>query len=286
MAINRYRYYLGPLGVMSPLPPFPARFEPEVTVRVPVADHVSLEGRSTQDRLGRVRRAWACRWEWLTEDEELRIQAALRGQAGGGLRLLDPRKRNIATEDISTTGAASLSLESFTFTGAGAAAFAPGGGPLDLLGITGGRIALTALTNGQTLYGTGEKTPVITGSSYRISAFVKSTTTFKFSARPFDLLGAEGAVVLDPTNRASTAGVWSRFDWNYTPAAGVSSFYFGITATGSGTIDTAGWMYQIDESLKNWTFGYGCPEVLVSAEVPTSYWRTKYHNLGLALREV
>lgn len=286
MAINRYRYYLGPLGLLQPLPGHPMGGEVSAPSRFSAAEHVSLSGRTTQDRLGRVRRAWSLSWAWLDEDQELYIQAAARMQHTDQLRLMDPRKRNLAPEDISVGGSATKSVKAFTETGTGAIAWGSGGVPVELLGVTGGRVVWTGAANTSVLTGVTEKTPMIAGSTYRVSAFVKTTTTFKFIARPFDLLGAEQTTVQDGTNNASTAGVWLRKSWLYTPAAGICSAYFGFLATGSGNIETSGWSYQIDDTLKNWTFGYGCPTVTVANEVPNTYFRTKYANTGLALQEV
>lgn len=286
MAINRYRFYVGPLGLLQPLPGLPAGGEIQAPMGIPSANHVSLSGRTTQDRTGRARRAWGFGWEWLTEDEELYVQAAIRGQATDQLRILDPRKRNLAPEDVSVGGSQTKSLRSFTETGTGTPAWSSGGVPVELLGVTGGRIVWTGAASASTLYGTSEKTPIIANSTYRVSVFVKSTTTFTFSTRPFDLLGAEQTTVNDGTTQTSTAGVWVRKSFLYTPAAGICSAYFGMRATGSGNIETTGWSYQIDEVLKNWTFGYGCPVVVPDGDITAKYWRIKYHNINLGLREV
>lgn len=286
MAINRYRMYVGPLGLMRPLPPHPASMPPDTSLRKVGALHESLDGRTTLDSLGRVRRSWALSWEKLTEDEETYLQSLLRGTANLPLRLMDPRKRNLLPEDVSVGGSRSQTAESFTDTGAATLAYSSGSVPVEFLGLAAGRLVWTGVTNTQTLYATEEKLPIISGSTYRISAFVKTTTTFRFSARPFDLLGVEGAVVTDATSNASTAGVWTRLSWLYTPAAGVCSIYPGMTATGSGNIETCGWMAQIDEPLANWTYGYGCPQVVVAPQATTGYWRTRYHAIQLALMEV
>lgn len=287
MAINRYRFYLGPRGLLQPLPPLPAGASVEAPLRRPAADHVSLSGRTTRDYLGRVRRSWPLAWSWLTEDEELRIQAAIRGLAQGGIRLMDPRKRNLATEDISTGGGTTWSTASFTAS-AGTLAFSTGGVPLDFLGITNGRLVWTGATAAAELYGIGEQTPTVGGggSTYTVSMYVKSTTSFQLAARPYDLLGAEMTNVLDPTVNPSTAGNWDRFSWVYTPDSGACGIEFGIVAGGSGNIETTGWLYQIDQTLGKWTFGYGCPQVQVSADVSAGYWRTKYQNVGFVLTEV
>lgn len=290
MPVNRYRYYVGPEGLLQALPGLPAGSNPEAPMVVPAANHVSLSGRSTQDRIwpARVRRVWKMSWEWLTEDEELRIQALLRMAARSPCRLLDFRKRNTLPEDISTCGTTTGTVTSFTDTGAATPVWTSGGVPLELLGLVGGRIVWSSVTNTQTLYGTSEKHPIFSGtfgSTYRMSAFVKSNTTFRLAARPFDLLGVEQATV-QSSQFASTASAWQRKEWLYTPLSGVTSAYFGLIANGSGNIETAGWQVQTDDTLRDWTFGYGAPTVLVEPDVSASYFRTKYHNIGLIVREV
>lgn len=286
MAINRYRFYLGPLGYLQALPALPQSHDPEVGQSLPGAGHISLSGASTFDRVGRSRRAWRFTWDRVTEDNELVMQAAYRRAANSPLRLIDPRKRNLLPEDVSTGGSSSLSVAAFTDTGAATPVWTAGGVPTEFLGLLSGRIVWNTVTNTQTLYGTTEQLPILVGSTYRISAYVKTTTTFKFSVRVFDVAGAEGAQVLDATNNASTAGVWTRLSWLYTPGAGVASVYAGLTATGSGNIETVGWQVQVDEALKAWTFGYGCPVVAVDPTLQSGYWRTKYHKPVLTLTEV
>lgn len=286
MAINRFRMYVGPLGYLRALPPHPSGAPPEPQLITPAVAHVALSGRSTEQRSGRLRRTWMLGWEWLTEDDETWLQALVRRSANSELRMLDPRKRNLAPEDVSTGGSSTLSVAAFTDVGAATPTWTAGGVPAALEGLLAGRVVWNAVTNTQTLYGTSERTPMVAGSTYRISAYVKTTTTFRFSARPFNTAGVEQAVVTDGTNNASTAGVWTRLSWLYTPAAGIGSAYFGLTATGSGNVETTGWQYQIDEPLAAWTFGYGCPVIRVAPVANAGYWKTRYHKLQLQLLEV
>jgi hypothetical protein len=286
MAINRYRFYLGPLGFLQPLPAIPSGNDPQVAQVLPGAEQVSLAGVRTFDRSGHSKRAWQFSWDRITEDDELVMQAAFRRSANAPLRFMDPRKRNLLPSDVSSCGSSTLSSSSFTKTGAATLVWTAGGLPTVFQGLLAGRLVWTSVTNTQTLYATAEQTPIMTGSTYRISAYVKTTTTFKFSVRVFDSAGAESAQVLDATNNASTAGVWTRLSWLYTPAAGVASVYTGITATGSGNIETVGWSAQVDEALKNWSYGYGCPVVYVAPSLPSGYWKTKYHKPSLTLVEV
>lgn len=285
MAVNRHRFYVGPVGAMVALPAASITDLPRMTMAIPGQEHRSLSGAGTMDRVGRARRAWGLSSSWLTEDEELAAQAAIRRSANAALRMYDPRKRNSLPEDMSTGGSITRSVSAFTDVGAATPLFVSGDVPTAFQGLLAGGISWPGVTTGQQLWGTFERHPLLAGSTYRFSAYAKGSTTFRFGVRPYNLSGVEQATVLDATTNTAT-GVWQRFSWLYTPAVDVFSAYFGIQATGSGTIQTTGWLVQTDEALKNWTFGYGCPEVAASFEVSMSYWRTKYHNLAVVFEEL
>ena len=282
MAINRFRLYVGPLGYLRALPGHPS--SPEFAQALPGAEHRSLSGRTTFDISGRVRRGWNVTWQWLTEDEETWLQALYRRSASLDLRLMDPRKRNLLPEDVSTGGSSTLGVTAFTELGAGAVAWVPGGVPTDLTAIVAGYLNWTGLTAAQRLYGSSENTPMIAGSSYTFSVYAKGTTNIQLTARPFDQAGVEQAVVVS-AGQAVTAA-WQRYSWVYAPAAGIGSAQFGLSAVGAGAVQTTGWSVQVDDTLKAWTFGYGCPVVRVSPSSNGSYWRDKYHNASLQLLEV
>lgn len=286
MAINRFRFYAGPLGAMVPLPPLLQQNSPELAQSTPAAQHRSLSGTVTVDRLGRMRRAWSLPFDMIEEDDELVVQALLRRSANAPLRIYDPRKRNSLPEDVSTGGSITQSAVAFTDIGAATPVFLAADVPTVFAGLLAGGINWPAVTSGQQLWANSEQHPILAGSTYRFSAYVKGSTTFKLGARPFNTAGVEQANVLDGTTNTAT-GAWQRFSWVYTPAAGIAAAYFGINANGSGNIQTTGWMVQTDEStLRNWTFGYGCPEVTTNTEVSSGYWRTKYQKTGLVLQEL
>jgi hypothetical protein len=286
MAINRYRFYVGPLGALAALPRLLQSNSPELAQSIPAAEHRSLGGVGTVDRLGRTRRAWSLPYDMITEDQELVVQAVLRRSANATLRLYDPRKRNSLPEDVSTGGSTTRSVAAFTDIGAATPVFLAADVPTAYVGLLAGGVNWPSVTNAQQLWGTKEQHPLIAGSSYRFSAWIKGSTTFKFGARPFNAAGVEQANVLDGTTNTAT-GAWTRFSWVYTPAAGIASAYFGLNATGSGNLQTTAWLVQTDEStLKDWTFGYGCPEVTAVTEVSAGYWRTKYQKVSLVLREL
>lgn len=288
MAVNRYRFYLGPLGALQALPRLPANNPPEFSLTVPGAGHTSLSGAVTVDRIGngKARRVWALNFENLKEDEELLVQAAIRRAANATLRLYDPRKRNSLPEDVSTGGSSTLSTLAFTDVGAATPVFLAADVPTAFVGLLSGGINWPTVTNTQQLWGTTERHPLLSGSTYRFSAYVKGSTTFKFGTRPFNTAGVEQATVLDGANTGTATGTWQRFSWLYTPAAGIASAYFGIQATGSGSLQTTAWQVQTDEALLAWTFGHGCPEVAAQLSVTGGYYKTKYHRLPLVLQEL
>lgn len=285
MAINRHRFYVGPVGSMVALPRSSVTDPPRPAMSIPGQEHRSLSGAGTIDRSGRVRRAWGLSFSWLSEDEELAVQAAVRRSANAALRFYDPRKRNSLPEDMSTGGSITRSISAFTDIGAATPAFVPGDVPSVFQGILAGGLSWPGVTNGQQLWGTFERHPILAGSTYRFSAYVKGTATFRFGVRPFNISGVEQATVLDATTNTAT-GSWARLSWLYTPAVDITSVYFGLQATGSGVIQTTGWLVQTDEVLKDWTFGYGCPEVSAGFDVAMGYWRTKYHDISVVFREL
>lgn len=285
MTVNRYRLYAGPLGALTALPRLPAEYPPDVTQAAPSAVHTSLSGAVTVDRMGRVRRAWSLNYQFLTEDEELLLQALVRRSANATLRLYDPRRRNSLPEDVSTGGSTTRSVVAFSDIGAATPVFLAADVPTTFSGVLAGGVSWPSVTNTQQLWGTFEQHPILSGCTYLFSAYVKGTTTFKFGVRPFNTAGVEQANVLDTVNNTAT-GAWTRFSWLYTPAAGIASAYFGLNATGSGNLQTTGWMVQTDEALKAWTFGYGCPEVAAGTQVASGYYKTKYAKFGYVLQEV
>jgi hypothetical protein len=285
MAINRYRFYVGPLGALQALARLPRDSPPTLGMSAPAAIHQSLSGGTTVDRAGRFRRTWQFDYQFATEDEEVLLQALVRRSANATLRIYDPRRRNSLPEDVSTGGSATLSVTAFSDIGAAVPAFLATDVPSAFSGVLAGGVNWPSVTNGQQLWGTTERHPILSGSTYRFSVYVKGTTTFKLGARPFDSAGVEQANVLDTTNNTAT-GTWTRFSWLYTPAAGIASAYFGLNATGSGNLQTTGWMVQTDEALKGWTFGHGCPEVAAGVSISMGYYKTKYAKLQLVLQEV
>lgn len=119
MTINRYRYYVGPLGFLQPLPPMSGGANaPEISITIPGALHTSLSGRSTIDRIGTPKRAWSLSWENLQETDRLLVDSLInRGNGNAPLRLIDPRVSNRLTLRVSAGGSLFSETSSFVSTG-------------------------------------------------------------------------------------------------------------------------------------------------------------------------
>jgi hypothetical protein len=115
LAINKLRYYLGPLGSLQALPPMVGgAVFPEAPIHIPGTLHTSLSGRTTLDRVGRPRRSWPMVWENLKETDRLPIDAAILNATGQPLRLIDPRSSNRLPADVSAGGSLTASTGGFT----------------------------------------------------------------------------------------------------------------------------------------------------------------------------
>jgi hypothetical protein len=115
MAINKLRYYLGPLGYLQALPPMVGgQTYPDAPIRIPSNLHTSISGRTTQDRTGTPKRVWSLAWENLKETDRLPIDAAIHAGMGQTLRLIDPRSSNRLRPDASVGGSLFASSSEFT----------------------------------------------------------------------------------------------------------------------------------------------------------------------------
>ena len=118
MAINRYRYYVGPLGALQALPAMVGGSNaPEAPIRIPGGLHTSLSGRTTLDRVGIPKRSWALSWENLRETDRLLIDAIIHRTVRSPLRLIDPRSSNRLSALASAGGSQLASTAAFTSQG-------------------------------------------------------------------------------------------------------------------------------------------------------------------------
>lgn len=98
-------FHLGPAGDMRGLPPVESRDQSvDVDTNAPVAEHQSLSGARTQDRMGVHRSVWQLPWPYLTVAEVADLERMRRGLLGGSLWLIDPLEPNLAPAAVATCG--------------------------------------------------------------------------------------------------------------------------------------------------------------------------------------
>jgi len=155
--------------------------------------------------------------------------------------------------------------------------------PTELQGRLDGELVWSGATTSGTLFGVREAVPVITGSTYLLSAYVGGSGSVKLRVQPYDVTGAPMTSTLGST--VTLASGYVRSSLSYTPAAGAVAFRFGLEAQGASTVNTMAWQAQIDETLKDWLPGIGAPEVLVTA-LTDSYPRYPYEAVSAIIQEV
>lgn len=285
MAINRYRWYVGPYGALRALPPLPMGADPSVTPVIQGGIHRSLSGRVTRDRTGVVKRAWSFEWTRLKQDDLTVVESLIYGAVRPPLYLIDGRRKNILHPDVSSGGSLTRSKSNFTAS-AGVLTWSQATSPhADLLGVSDGQLAWTGVVNTNTLTHATDRLPVLPGSTYRVSAYLLGTTTCRLTAFPFDAAGAAMATVT--SSNLVLTGAYQRFDFLWTPASNPASVRFGLTATGSGNITTTGWQVEMDQALSAWSFGVGCPAVTLGENPEGGYpLGLKYFRSTLNLIEV
>lgn len=183
------------------------------------------------------------------------------------------------------TSPVTFTYDDFQALGVLPLAYLAGSVPTALVGYLGGGQDWSGLFLNSTLTAITEKMPIIAGSTYRFSVYAAGTAQVKLIARPFNSADVEQTVATGLTE--TLTGTLTRYSWLWTPSAGQVSAWFGLQAQGTGNVQTTGWHVGIDRaSLDPWSFGVGCPEVFVDSDISVSYWRLKYHQMRLVLREV
>ena len=297
MALNRYRFYLGPLGAIRMLPAFPKSTAvtvggPPVTSPVATAamlgvPHQSLSGRQTFDRFA-VKRQWTLQWGYLHEPDLLSIESCYRiYQASSAIYLLDPRRKNCMSYQVSSGGSEGQSTAGFTAS-AGTLAYSPS---LtihpDLTGYLPGGVTWVAAASGQTLLAT--ITPTIAGSYYTFSTYAYGSGTATLVAQPYDASGNALTQVLGPS--ITLTGTPIRYSLPaYWPGSTAVSTAFGWRASGAATVNTYGWQCELDQPLSSFSFGVGFPQVIIPTS-PVQYPRYSTTDgsriaVGLTILEV
>ena len=291
MAINRYRFYLGPVGDLSPLPPHKRSPSLEAT-KEPIGQlQEALSGRRTLD-IRAFKKTWSLDWDWRLEDELLDIFRAQLGYSNAPLRLLDPRSRNLLPLNVSTGGSELQATDGFVRTGAGVLTYkADATQPTELQGQLSGEVQLATGVTGDVLMGTQEAMPLIPFSQYRFTGFVKGSGQWSPAYQYVNLAGAVTSTVWVGT--ITLSGSWQQFSVTYTADGTVPQMYWGLRCSANGTVQTTGWQVQIDEYMRRpWMPGDGCPEVIVS-KVQKKYQGmlrrsgliTPYHTVNATILE-
>jgi hypothetical protein len=274
VAINRYRFYIGPVGYMVPLPPHKRSPSLEATRDYIGQLQESLSGRRTLD-IRAFKKTWSLDWDWRKEDELRALLRPYLGYANIPMRFLDPRSRNLLPLNVSTGGSELQDVDGFTRSGAGVLSYvADASMPLELQGELSGEIQLATAVTGNTLTGTAETLPMVYYSKYLFSAYVKGSGTWAPCLQELNTAGTVVNTVFlaSPVTLSST---WQLVQMSYVPDGTYPQLYFGLRCATAGTVQTTGWQVQIDEYLRRpWMPGDGCPEVVVSK------LQKKYQVLG------
>ena len=108
------QFYLGPLGDLRALPVIERDQTVEAAAGAVLAEHESLSGSRTVQRMGPHRRTWDLSWVYLTLDEADEIDALRRGLLGSPLWLVDPNRPNLLPPQIATAGCERRSTAGWT----------------------------------------------------------------------------------------------------------------------------------------------------------------------------
>lgn len=301
MPINRSRFYLGTIGAISALPPLVRGGSPDVTAIMIGATHQALSGRTTHDIFA-YKRNWRLSCTFRSEAELSGLITAYRRTMSGpygSLYLLDGRRTNCLSMQISTGGSEKQSTAGFVALGTGATLswqIATGAAP-GWSGQVLGCQQMVASAAGQSLLSTAGTVPVIAGSSYLFSSWASGSGSWAVAIQPYDMSGVPLAAVVGPT--LAVPASWQNAPYAsglYTPGAGVGSFSVGWTCQAAGTLNTTGWQVETDppgNGVAPWQPGVGFPAVFVTALTqkyglyrPRVYPSPTYIESQISLQEV
>jgi len=284
MTVNRNRFYLGPLGAMSPLPPLPRNSNPDGTPMRVGGIHQSLSGRTTLDNYA-YKRVYQFGWTFRTESELQVLISAYRKLYAASTRLVDLRWTNQLSAQVASGGSEKRLTLGFT-PSAGTLVFgtAPSTLPSPLLGALDGCVTWTPTASTQTLLTSSTEIPVISGSYYWFSAYGYGSGNQKLRIQPYDASGA--ALTANDGSAIALATSWSQYTVGpYYPPSNAVSLAVGWVAQGSGTLNTTGWGVQVDQQVQPWAIGAGSPTVVIPS-MTTVYPRPGYMNVSAVVQEV
>jgi hypothetical protein len=262
--INRYRFYMGQPGAMKMLPPLPKGANSDATVTRVGVSHQSLNGTVTVDHFG-YKRQWQWPYTYLNPTDVATLDGFYRGFMGQQLRLLDPRKVNFLSGQVSSAGTEKQGTSSFTAS-SGTLAWvttAVASMPTDLQGLLSGVLNWTGASANATLLTSSTTGMVIPSSYYCFSQYVSGSGTYQALIQPYDVNG--NALTATTSATVTLSGTYQRVTIsNYTPPSGAVSFAVGGKAiSATPTVNVTGLQCQIDQALSAWVPGNGIPLVAI-----------------------
>lgn len=280
MTIKVGLFYVGPVGALTPFPSVARDSNPDASpVRVG-ARHKSLDGTITDDILS-VKRTWVLSWEDLTESQWTVINAAFLRLYDAPYRMIDSRRVNHLPPNVAATGGFYRSSKGFSTNGAGVISRIVVTPPTELAGILNSAIKLNSHAVNDYLWATAETVPLLQGSTYRLSAWLKGSGNARLAVNLSTSGVSTGSTVaLHATN-------WARTSMTFAPGASDTTATVGVQGlTAASEVHVTGLQLEIDTStLQPWATGAGCPEVVV-IESPHSYPYLGASAKGATIQEV
>lgn len=294
MAIVKNRFYFGPAGDVTLLPPRERGGSPAPSPELYGSLSRSINGTPTMVSYG-VKRSWDIRWPWMTETASRtlgRLEAAYRQRIQRRYYLLDTHNTNYLQPDVSACASENLIEDIFAWSaGLPPTRVNTGTFHADLTGHLDGYVTQTMGAIGS-LTQTKPRLPVITGSSYLYSGYFAGTGTINLTFSFYDkagafisnLLGAN--IVLTGTTTGTVASL--NFPSSSVPANS-ATYAVGFRAvTATPVVNFNGLMVQYDEASRpaaGWYPGAGGAEVIVGG-FTVAYPHLKFRQITAKILEV
>jgi hypothetical protein len=270
VALNRYRFYLGPLGSVAALPAFtkpgaitiggPSITSPAATPVMLGVQHTSLSGRQTYDRFA-TKRSWQFQWGYLHESDMAQLEACYRiFQSSSSIYLLDARRKNALSYQVSSGGSEWQSTAGFTASAGTLAWSSALTIHSDVSGLIPGGQVWTPTASGQTLL--SGLVPVVAGSYYTLSVYASGSGTASLIVVPYNAAG--GALTATTGTAVTLSSTPARYSLPvYYPISGAASLLVGLQSLSAGTTNTYGWQLEMDQAMSAFSFGNGFPQVII-----------------------
>lgn len=279
MAVTKGLFYLGPLGHITEMPSVARGSNPDASFKTIGGVHHSLSGRRTDDVFG-VKKVWTLTWAYISEEQWALMHAAHLRLIRVGYRLVDTRMRNQLPASVAGTGGTLRNAEQFETSGGGGVAQFDATPPTALGGLLDSAIKMANHAANDYLWAAGQPVPLIAGSSYRYSAWVKGSGNARLAVKRDSSGISTGSTV-------ALGGTWQRLDLVFTP--GGSDTWATVGAQGlsaASEVHIMGMMVQLDDpALADWVPGFGAPEVVVD-KLQHGYPYVGYHGVQAVFEEV